>query len=227
MARFMGTVKGTRGMASRLGSPASGIETEARGWSAGVRVSGSVEDGRDTFRIVATGGSNDTSTRELVAIVSLAEDGSVRVDRPDALEREEERERMERTSERVAGLLHDKLRERFRFHLEHGGYCTPPGRAACALDAARAEERAEELGIEFVWQAEEHADTSWLEQDEFTRELARWNRGEMSCEWARAMLGDETLASLGGIFDADTSYKRVINAELASEAIATLTSEED
>lgn len=32
-----------------------------------------------------------------------------------------------------------ELRKAFRFHLEHGGWCDPPGRAACALAAARAE----------------------------------------------------------------------------------------
>lgn len=32
-----------------------------------------------------------------------------------------------------------ELRKAFRFFLEHAGYGTPPGRAACALDLARAE----------------------------------------------------------------------------------------
>src|SRR5215467_768022 len=32
-------------------------------------------------------------------------------------------------------------RDAFRFFLEHAGWATPPGRAACALESARDEER--------------------------------------------------------------------------------------
>lgn len=56
------------------------------------------------------------------------------------------------------------LRERFRFFLEHSGYYTPPGRAACALSSARDEARGEELGLVFEWQDDELADTSWCER---------------------------------------------------------------
>src|SRR5687767_13706853 len=33
--------------------------------------------------------------------------------------------------------MNEKLRDYFRRFLEAGAYCTPPGRAACALDNAR------------------------------------------------------------------------------------------
>ncbi len=33
--------------------------------------------------------------------------------------------------------MKNQIREDFRKFLETGGYCTPPGRAACALDSAR------------------------------------------------------------------------------------------
>jgi hypothetical protein len=34
--------------------------------------------------------------------------------------------------------MNPQLQQRFRFFLEHAGYATPPGRAACALALARA-----------------------------------------------------------------------------------------
>jgi hypothetical protein len=42
--------------------------------------------------------------------------------------------------------------EAFRFFLEHAGYCDPPGRAACAMNLARAETRAKELGLTVTWE---------------------------------------------------------------------------
>jgi len=64
-------------------------------------------------------------------------------------------------------------RERFRFFLEHAGYCTPPGRAACALKLARAEE-----GLECAL-AYEEASVEWVDDvepydpgDSFTEEEA-------------------------------------------------------
>ena len=42
-----------------------------------------------------------------------------------------------------------------RFHLEHGAYCEPPGRAMCALQAARAELEAKERGWIVCCQSDE------------------------------------------------------------------------
>lgn len=60
MARFIATVQGQSGPASRIGSAGSGIESHPRGWNVGVRVVGAVdpETGEDVFRIYATRGSN-------------------------------------------------------------------------------------------------------------------------------------------------------------------------
>lgn len=62
MARFRGTIQGTRGMASRLGHEKTGLETHAAGWSSGVRVIMYVDDNeQDRCRILFTNGSRDTS----------------------------------------------------------------------------------------------------------------------------------------------------------------------
>ena len=58
MARFRGTVEGNRGMASRLGSPNSGLRVTCNGWQGGISITATVDlDGNDRFLIYATGGS--------------------------------------------------------------------------------------------------------------------------------------------------------------------------
>ncbi len=47
MAHFRGTVAGTRGTASRLGTKNSGVTVEAQSWEGKVTVSLSVKNGRD------------------------------------------------------------------------------------------------------------------------------------------------------------------------------------
>ncbi len=59
MAHFRATIKGTRGLASRLGTPKSGLAVEANGWHTGIRVYADVSaDGADRFYVELTGGSN-------------------------------------------------------------------------------------------------------------------------------------------------------------------------
>jgi hypothetical protein len=105
--------------------------------------------------------------------------------------------------------------DRARFFLEHAGYCEPPGRVACALVLARAEARAEALGLSVVWDDEQDA----------------W---EGDCPappvHACAHVPDPDprrfayLASLGSIalLSWRDPYKRVVEAELAQEALAVL-----
>ena len=59
MARFMGSVQGHRGGASRLGTVKSGLSVSANGWHIGVKIHCFVnEQGKDEFQIYKTGGSN-------------------------------------------------------------------------------------------------------------------------------------------------------------------------
>lgn len=59
MARFMGSVKGGHGIATRLGHETTGLHTTANGWNGGVDVRLYVnEGGYDCARITLTGGSH-------------------------------------------------------------------------------------------------------------------------------------------------------------------------
>lgn len=58
MARFLGTVQGIRGGASRRGSPRSGLTVTAQGWTASVTVDmGMDTNGKDLVTIRVCGGS--------------------------------------------------------------------------------------------------------------------------------------------------------------------------
>ena len=60
MAHFYADIQGNRGAASRMGTKASGIQCHVRGWNAGIRVMGGVDDqGRDCFTVELTSGSRD------------------------------------------------------------------------------------------------------------------------------------------------------------------------
>jgi hypothetical protein len=76
MARFMGTVQGGRGRASRLGHPETGLTVKANGWDAGVRVEARVELERDVFYVWATGGSHAVEPDRLIATVKAAGAGA-------------------------------------------------------------------------------------------------------------------------------------------------------
>ena len=71
MAQFQGTVSGSRGEASRLGTKNSGIVTQAKGWNSGVKVYGYVEDGQDKFDIFVTTGSSHKSGTDFIGSVVL------------------------------------------------------------------------------------------------------------------------------------------------------------
>jgi hypothetical protein len=118
-----------------------------------------------------------------------------------------------------------RRRQRWRFFLENAGYATPPGRAACALELARAEElleAAEELEL---------ARVRWTEDlepydpgDANTPEQAAryFESGEWSGPYGAILeLEGEELTSLWGIAVGPAGtrdpYCRTIAAELASE----------
>ncbi len=108
----------------------------------------------------------------------------------------------------------------FRFFREHAGYVVGE-RALCAMRLARAEERLERIteqgGARIVWDFDDFADLSWMDAEELKREhevLAC--RVEFRCASCR---GWQTVAALCGIVDASNDYRRVIEAELAAEAL--------
>jgi len=67
MSRFYASIQGNRGMATRQGTPKSGMEGHVRGWNIGARVTCYVgDDGKDRVRVTLTGGSsNPFSKRDL------------------------------------------------------------------------------------------------------------------------------------------------------------------
>lgn len=67
MAQYRGTVEGTRGQASRLGSKASGLVVEGNGWNIGARVELAHVDGKDVVRVFKTSGSSYAGKSELIA----------------------------------------------------------------------------------------------------------------------------------------------------------------
>jgi hypothetical protein len=105
------------------------------------------------------------------------------------------------------------------FFWEHAGYCVGR-RVAGACSLARAEETAADEGWAFGWFDDEPAE-DW---DDDARAY-RLHPAE-SC-YVRGDTGEpdagRILGSLHGIIGADANYRRVIEAELAAEALAQLT----
>lgn len=60
MSHFYGDLQGNRGMATRQGTRASGIDCHIRGWHTGARVivDSDLLTGKDRVRVYMTGGSN-------------------------------------------------------------------------------------------------------------------------------------------------------------------------
>lgn len=127
------------------------------------------------------------------------------------------------------------LRERFRFMLDHAGYSTPPGRAVCALELARAEDRLEQSELEVVCEPEPNP-FDFGPASDGSHDMESWRRwwvrqieaGELAVVTValRAPSG-EIVASLGGV-DTYTNadpYRRVVAAELASEYFTALDTE--
>ena len=110
-------------------------------------------------------------------------------------------------------MVSKELRSAWRFFCEHAGYATPPGRAVCALELARAEDWIRTL------EADGEATIEWWPDEEW---WAWQEEIELDCDPPRevlvCVLGFEgRFASLGGIMDPTPEYERVVVAELASE----------
>lgn len=121
-------------------------------------------------------------------------------------------------------MVDKTLREAFQFHLENGGYCTPPGRAACALESARSEVRLQDA-IE-----DERATVEWHMDEDYAlgeihgmtaeQERAKLESGEWEGPYYCVVKYGSNEASLGGIVHAwNDGYKRVIEAQLAREVL--------
>jgi hypothetical protein len=153
-----------------------------------------------------------------------------------------------------------EFRRRWRWFMEHCGYCTPPGRVVCAAELARAEALLWESDCEVEWRQDwdsypddygvsyarrrnsragywgingyaRHGEVwSYPMKRRNRRKLARfrgrwagqeWGWVKDSVEVEAALLVDgagRVLASLWGIVDADSDYRRLVAAELAHEA---------
>lgn len=104
---------------------------------------------------------------------------------------------------------------RYRFFRQHAGG-TVGRNAETAYHLARAEEYAADRGWRFDWEPDQDPDLSWC--------ACADGKVSHSHEVLICTLRDsagKVLASLGGIVDADRNYGRVIEAELASEALST------
>lgn len=115
------------------------------------------------------------------------------------------------------------MRTPYHFFLSHSGYSYDPktetpmrGRIRCAQESARAESlfldacRVADVGI------------SWDDDPDGAQHWRACGEEFESCESATIWHRDDSgtvhyLASLGGITDADSNYRRVIRAELAQE----------
>lgn len=113
----------------------------------------------------------------------------------------------------------------YLFFLKHAGYSYDPktetpkaGRSRCARQLAKAERDARALGYTFEWDDDPDGYDSQARKE-----------GVQTCESCVCLDGEDpadgdrnrhVLASLGGIWDATREYQRVVEAELALEALA-------
>ncbi len=94
------------------------------------------------------------------------------------------------------------------------------GRIRCARQLAEAEEISERMDWEFDWAWDECPDLSWMSDEDREQE-----HEVLCCRIPDPKNPRYSLATLCGITDPDSKYRRVIEAELASEAIAELDKE--
>ena len=119
--------------------------------------------------------------------------------------------------------MNKQLQKAYRFFYENDGHATPPGRAVCAMQSARADllrEKLETAGrVEFQWLPDEMADGpeqwGWPEKD-----VKRFYESDHFVEGCRLFVDGEEKESLWGIFDADATYRRIIETQLFSNYLA-------
>lgn len=115
------------------------------------------------------------------------------------------------------------LKQATAFFYEHAGYShktrveTPEqGRKRCAVALARAERDAASAGIRFTW---EYDPDGCIGCDCGNESCACSTGASHTVETCFAVKDGECVASLGSICEATNTYRRVIEAELAIEAL--------
>ncbi len=104
------------------------------------------------------------------------------------------------------------MRIAWKFFLDHAGFAVPPGRAQCAMGLAKAEMAAKANGFRFEW-SDDPDGCSCCEVCPVEK-----RRGVSVEQCLMLSQNGSVVASLCGICGADQDYRRVIEAELASEA---------
>lgn len=109
----------------------------------------------------------------------------------------------------------------YQFFRKHAGYVVGEN-AKGALQLAKAEAAFREAGGTFEWTFDDDADCSFVDTwPEKERQL--WYRENHCIEGCIALFpNNKRAASLWGIIDADDNYRRVVQAELAMEALDNL-----
>ena len=81
MARFYAEIEGSRGRATRLGTPSSGMHSHTRGWNIGASVTmrPMTESKRDCIQVDLTGGSNGAAHPSLTVTAHERKEGGVLV----------------------------------------------------------------------------------------------------------------------------------------------------
>jgi hypothetical protein len=99
----------------------------------------------------------------------------------------------------------------YRFFFANAGYVVGQ-RAVCALDLARAEQYSRDNDWSTEWVNDDFPDLSWMSEEE-----QRQPHEVLGCVLKDAE--GNVLSSLWGITDPDSSYARVVEAELAAESM--------
>jgi hypothetical protein len=111
----------------------------------------------------------------------------------------------------------NRMQRKILWFAEHAGYCTPPGRMACAKTLALAEDYAADMDWEHYWEP----DGDGCGGCDCGDKRCRCSSGKPHLT-EYCVLKDKdgnVLASLGGICEASEDYRRVVQAELSAEAM--------
>lgn len=116
--------------------------------------------------------------------------------------------------------MQSSLVKAYRFFKANAGYIV--GQASqFALQMARAEIAARNTDVIYTWGFDDYCDDSFVDTwDNTGKARKQWDAQDHACEYCDLHDADgNLLASLCGIWDASADYRRVVQAELALEAI--------